>query len=170
MSDYDKPDTETTKEVDPVRAKQNANLKSFKSGDEWTGNRKGRPKGSRNRSSIVKDILESAALDNIRDKHREALGDGVASSAETIADQIVAAQVIKALDGDARALQELLDSAYGKNTDKVESKVSFNRMGSVKVVKKNTSIDGQVTEKALIFDIGDDPDDASQEEVEEEEL
>ena len=39
-------------------------LKPFKSGDEWNGNKDGRPKGSKNFSTIAKLLLEELDIQN----------------------------------------------------------------------------------------------------------
>jgi Family of unknown function (DUF5681) len=102
-------------------------LKPFKSGQEWNGNAEGRPKGSRNRSTIVREWLEAKATD----------GEG------QIADQLVRALIKKAAQGDVAAFKELMDSGFGKLTDKVENQHSFTAMGRV-----------MVGTKALEFDVG----------------
>lgn len=104
------------------------NLKPFKSGKDWKGNAKGRPKGARNRSTIVREMLEENATD----------GEG-----GQIADQLVRALVKKAIAGDVAAFKELFDSGYGKITDKVESNISYKQMGRI-------TIDGNPLE----FDVG----------------
>lgn len=66
-------------------------------------NPKGKPKGTRNRSTIVREIIE-AILD----------GD------QTVADSMTKAVVAKAMNGDVQAWDKLMDSAYGKVVDKSE--------------------------------------------------
>lgn len=89
------------------------NLTPWKKGQ--SGNVRGRPKGSRNRSTIVRELLEAKATD----------GDG------QIADQLTRALIQKAVEGDVRAFKELMDSAYGKVKDTVESNVTYTQMGHV---------------------------------------
>lgn len=92
---------------DAARAKRLANLRPrppWKPGE--SGNPTGRPRGARNRSTIVKEALESAAFDNGADG--------------TIADQLVWKQILKADDGDTTAFRELMDSGYGKIKETVE--------------------------------------------------
>lgn len=114
------------------------NLKPFKSGEEWTGNAKGRPKGSRNRSTIVRELLEVKATD----------GEG-----GQVADQLVRSLIKKAAAGDVAAFKELFDSGYGKNTDKVESNVRYTQMGRVTIGSGEEA-------KELIFDVGSPPNSA----------
>ena len=74
------------------------NLNPFKPGQ--SGNPNGRPKGSRNRSTIVKELLEAlhaSGLPNV--------------------EVATAAIVKKALDGDVVAWEKLMDSGYGKVKD-----------------------------------------------------
>lgn len=83
-----------------------ANLRPpWKKGE--SGNPEGRKEGSRNRATIVREWLECEATD----------GEG-----GTKADQITRAQIIKADAGDTIAFREIMDSAYGKNTEIQEIK------------------------------------------------
>ena len=61
----------------------------------------GRPKGSRNRSTIYRGHLEKLGKKG------------------QVVDDIVLAAIDKALTGDINALKELMDSGYGKNPDKL---------------------------------------------------
>lgn len=106
------------------------NLKPWAKGQ--SGNPAGKPKGVRNRSTIIREWLETKATD---DKG----GD--------IADQLVCALIVKAAEGDVMAFRELFDSGYGKNTDKVQSTVHYTQMGNV-----------MLGNNPLEFDIGSDPD------------
>ena len=76
------------------------NLTPVKPGQVLNPN--GRPKGSKNRSTIVREILEA-----IHDK------ESGKTNAEVMTYQIAA----KALDGDLNAYKELMDSGFGKNVD-----------------------------------------------------
>lgn len=68
-----------------------------------SGNPAGKPKGARNRSTIVREILEAVAEDG-----------------QMYVDKAVFAVMVKAMAGDVPALKELLDSGYGKVSDKTE--------------------------------------------------
>lgn len=82
------------------------NLKPWKPGE--SGNPNGRPKGIKNRSTIVREILELV---------HEATGQTYEyASTKAIAD--------KAATGDVTAWERLMDSAYGKVTDKQEVDLS----------------------------------------------
>ncbi len=109
------------------------NLKApWKKGE--SGNPKGRPKGSRNRSTIVRELLEAKATDG---------------ESGQVADQLTRALIKKAAEGDVRAFKELMDSAYGKVTDKVEGNMSYTKMGSVMLMEKDGFF------KGLGFNIGE---------------
>jgi metal-responsive CopG/Arc/MetJ family transcriptional regulator len=70
-------------------------------------NKNGRPKGSRNRSTIVREAIEAI----------------LEGTDQQVVDAMTSAIIRKASEGDVAAYRELLDSAYGKNTDKVEAEV-----------------------------------------------
>ena len=71
-----------------------------------SGNRNGRPKGAKNRSTILKKWLElPCELTN------PLTGEATAG---TIEDRIALALISKALREDVPAIKEIFDSAYGK--------------------------------------------------------
>lgn len=72
-----------------------------------SGNPDGRPLGSRNRSTIVREWLECDATDGF---------------GGTMADQLVRKQILKADNAATDAFKEIFDSAYGKNTEVQEIK------------------------------------------------
>ena len=76
----------------------------FKAGE--SGNPNGRPKGSRNRSSIVKQWLEV----------EQKIKNPITGKDELLEQQdiITLSLLKKARDGDVNAFKELMDSAYGK--------------------------------------------------------
>lgn len=76
----------------------------FKPGE--SGNPNGRPKGSRNRSSIVKQWLEV----------EQKIKNPITGKDELLEQQdiITLSLLKKARDGDVNAFKELMDSAYGK--------------------------------------------------------
>lgn len=67
-------------------------------------NPKGKAKGTRNRSTIVKEIIEAIMKDE----------------GKPVVDLMTDAVVRKAMLGDVTAWDKLMDSAYGKVTDKQE--------------------------------------------------
>jgi hypothetical protein len=72
-----------------------------------SGNRNGRPKGAKNRSTILKKWLElPCELTN------PLTGEATAG---TIEDRIALALISKALREDVPAIKEIFDSAYGKS-------------------------------------------------------
>jgi hypothetical protein len=105
-------DNDNTEEK-PRIGKNGNRLKVVKKGDP-TPNPNGRPKGSRNRSTIVREWLEAnLTRSNPLSGKREAM---------QVQDHMVLSIIQKALEQDVGAFKELMDSAYGKIADKVESK------------------------------------------------
>ena len=83
------------------------NLVSFKKGQ--SGNLNGRPKGTKNRTTLVRELLEMVStFDNPLTKQSEKL---------SYAEQIIIAQIAEARKGNVQAFKELMDSAYGKMKD-----------------------------------------------------
>lgn len=80
---------------------------------EPSRNPNGRPKGVRNRSTIVRYWLEA-----IKEAKNPITGQ---LEQLPIQDQIVLALIGKALKGDVAAFKELMDSGHGKITEKIES-------------------------------------------------
>ncbi len=77
-----------------------------------SGNPKGRPKGSKNRSSVARKWL---ALEQNKNNP-------ITDVKETLSqeDLMTLALIKKARDGDATAYQKLLDSAYGAPVQQIE--------------------------------------------------
>ena len=86
------------------------NLIRYKKGQ--SGNPKGRPKGSKNRSCVAKKWLSV----------EQDLKNPLTSEMETMSqeDLMTLALIKKARDGDSTAYQKLLDSAYGAPVQQVE--------------------------------------------------
>jgi len=83
------------------------NLVSFKKGQ--SGNPNGRPKGTKNRSTLVRELLEmESTFNNPLTEQSEKL---------SYAEQIIIAQIAEARKGNVQAFKELMDSAYGKIKD-----------------------------------------------------
>jgi hypothetical protein len=83
------------------------NLVSFKKGQ--SGNPNGRPKGSKNRSTLVRELLEMVStFDNPLTEQSEKF---------SYVEQIIIAQIAEARKGNVQAFKELMDSAYGKIKD-----------------------------------------------------
>ena len=78
-------------------------------------NPNGKPKGTRNRSTIVREWLEvTQKLKNPITGENEELSQ---------ADMITLALISKARKGDVAAFKELMDSGFGKNPDIINSSV-----------------------------------------------
>jgi Family of unknown function (DUF5681) len=90
----------------------NENLKPARKG-EPSRNPAGRPVGSRNRASVLRKWLDVAA--KIKNPETGQMEAG------TIEDRIALGILTKALKGDPAAFREIMDSVYGKNTEKVET-------------------------------------------------
>jgi len=86
------------------------NLIRYKKGQ--SGNPKGRPKGSKNRSCVAKKWLSV----------EQDLKNPLTSEMETMSqeDLMTLALIKKARDGDSTAYQKLLDSAYGAPVQQIE--------------------------------------------------
>ena len=86
------------------------NLIPYKKGQ--SGNPKGRPKGSKNRSTVAKRWLQV----------EQDLKNPLTSEIETMSqeDLMTLALIKKAREGDTQAYQKLLDSAYGAPVQQVE--------------------------------------------------
>ena len=72
----------------------------------------GRPKGSRNRSTILKKWLRTE-LDIVNPLTKE-------NYHGTVEDDVILALITQARKGDISAIREVLDTMYGKLTDKTE--------------------------------------------------
>lgn len=84
--------------------------KVFKEGE--SGNPSGRPKGSRNRSTIVREILE------LLEKQKNPITGKEESLTQ---EQIMTLAILsRARKGDVRAYQALMDSGYGQPKQQIE--------------------------------------------------
>ena len=86
------------------------NLKSYKPGQ--SGNPNGRPKGSRNRSTIARELLELT----------QKLKNPITGENETMSQEylMTLALIKKARDGDVAAYKALMDSGYGAPVQQIE--------------------------------------------------
>ncbi len=137
------------------------NLTPYVKGE--SGNPNGRPKGSRNRSTIIREILDAAAAESLKSKNGLDLG----VQPKTIFDQMVLAQVVKAVAvGDTAAFKELADGAFGKVTDKLQQTVQYKKMGRViaEPVVDPAKPDSAPKAFELTFDVGEDPANTTEEE------
>lgn len=106
----------------------NENLKSYKKGQ--SGNPKGRPKGSKNRSTIARYWL------NVEQQ----LKNPITSETETMSqeDLMTLAQIKKAREGDVSAYKALMDSTYGAPVQQVEQtqhNYDFSNLTQEEIVK-----------------------------------
>ena len=86
------------------------NLKSYKPGQ--SGNPNGRPKGSRNRSTIARELLELT----------QKLKNPITGENETMSQEylMTLALIKKAREGDVAAYKALMDSGYGAPVQQIE--------------------------------------------------
>jgi hypothetical protein len=90
------------------------NLKPFGKGNNANPN--GRPKGSKNRSTIVKELLEFASSQkNVLTGEQETL---------TQEQAITLAMLLKANKGDVNAYKALMDSCYGAPKQTTDTNLS----------------------------------------------
>ena len=85
------------------------NLTSYKKGQ--SGNPKGKPKGTLNRSTIAKKWLEVLSQEELEDGEVKWLSNE---------ESITLALIRKARNGDVNAYKALMDSAYGTAKDTVD--------------------------------------------------
>lgn len=88
-----------------------------------SGNPAGRRKGSLNRATIYRRLLEMAAIPSVMEEHRRILGDEIASSAVTVAEQIAAKDLIKALAGEEGAMARVFDNVEGKLAETLNTNI-----------------------------------------------
>lgn len=91
---------------------------------EPSRNPNGRPLGSRNRSTIVREWL--AVQQKVKNP--------ITGTIETLdqSDMIVLALISKARKGDVAAFKELMDSSFGKIKDVVDTNIIVNKPFSIK--------------------------------------
>lgn len=98
---------------------ENIDGKQWKKGQ--SGNPSGKPKGVKNRATIMRKFLETSV--NLTDKNKDALESlfpkvkGNKLKAEEL---IALAQLRKAITGDTNAYKAIMDSAYGMPKQQVE--------------------------------------------------
>lgn len=90
------------------------NLKPFKEGEAWTGNKEGRPPGTKNRSTIARKILEMRAIfpkakfDKLKEIYPEL------TENMTVEEVMTIIQIDNAVDkADDKSYRAIMDSAYG---------------------------------------------------------
>ena len=108
-------------------------LNSYKKGE--SGNSNGRPKGKRNRSTIVKEWL----------KANESTKNPITGVKESLSqeDIMTLALVNKARKGDVQAYKALMDSCYGSPTQSIDHTNDgdkFDGVGSVNLSINNKEI------------------------------
>tara|TARA_R110001606_G_scaffold316908_1_gene463673 strand:+ start:289 stop:627 length:339 start_codon:yes stop_codon:yes gene_type:complete len=93
----------------------NENLNPIKKGEIRNPN--GRPKGSKNRSTVVKELLETIL-------HKQNPIDEFDERKEFTAEEMIVAKHIRqAMEGDVQSAKLILDSAYGTPKQTVENTI-----------------------------------------------
>jgi len=86
-----------------------------------TPNPNGRPKGSRNKSTVVRELLSKIAdMEKFSPNNAaklKAMGIETKTDFESL---MTAAQLVKAIAGDSRAYEVLMDNGYGKSTQPID--------------------------------------------------
>jgi hypothetical protein len=82
-----------------------------------SGNPAGKPKGTRNRSTIVREWLEV----------QQSVKNPITGEQEVLEQQdiMTLALIKKAREGDVNAFRELMDSAHGKQTNQIEGSMQL---------------------------------------------
>jgi len=104
-------------------SKEDIKQHEFKKGE--SGNPNGRPKGSKNRSTIAKYWMEV-----IQDLKNPLTGDNEKMSQE---DLMTLALIKKARGGDVNAYKALMDSGYGAPVQQTESNININEFDISKI-------------------------------------
>lgn len=87
----------------------------FKPGQ--SGNPAGREKGSKNRATVLKELLNLKIEGKTLDGKEEKM---------TVESAVIGALVRKAMNGDVTAIKEIQDTVHGKMPDKLESESKVN--------------------------------------------
>lgn len=93
------------------------NIQPHKFKEGQSGNPTGRPKGTRNRSTIVREWLEV----------QQSVKNPITGEQEVLEQQdiMTLALIKKAREGDVNAFRELMDSAHGKQTNQIEGSMQL---------------------------------------------
>jgi hypothetical protein len=105
------------------------NIEQYKFQPGESGNPNGRPKGARNRSTLVREWLE------VKMKERNPIT-GETQELEQ-QDMMTLALIKKAREGDVQAYKELMDSAHGKIEQKTDITSKGQKIFEVKIVDDN---------------------------------
>jgi hypothetical protein len=107
--------TKKNSELTTMPNPENIQPHKFKEGQ--SGNPNGRPKGTRNRSTIVREWLEV----------QQSVKNPITGEQEVLEQQdiMTLALIKKAREGDVNAFRELMDSAHGKQTNQIEGSMQL---------------------------------------------
>lgn len=125
---------------EPAAAKPPYDPSKHLEANQWqpgqSGNPAGKKRGTLNRSTIYRKLLEASAINRMKADH-EKFFDGVEAELlpQTIAEQIAAVQMIKALTGDSGAAAEVMNNAYGNLAQKTEHSGDLSLTGILSAVR-----------------------------------
>lgn len=102
-------------EKDKLKHPGMANLKPFKKGDDPRRNKNGRPKGSKNWSMVVRDLLEDEEILDKISKNKPSYYEHL--PIKNAAHAIVIAMMIEALKGEKQAAEWLRKTGWGDKID-----------------------------------------------------
>jgi len=115
------------------------NLKPMKKGE--TRNPNGRPKGTKNRSTIIKKFLEARL-------NKGFTPEGIKEvQALTVEELLTLAVIKKAKSGDVAAYKELMDGAYGKIKDKVDLQANVEHTLDQKLDERSIEVLNKLVKK-----------------------
>ena len=108
------------------------NLRPFKKGE--SGNPKGRPKGSKNRATIVRELFDSiSVLDSFKFNELESRFPYIKNNM-SIEYLMTLIQVNKAIfDGDTKAYKVLMDSLYGTPIRQIDLEAQIKEHEEIKI-------------------------------------
>lgn len=89
-------------------------LTQFRPGDEWTGNRNGRPKGSLSLTTLLRRALQSKRI----------CGEPTPDD-RPVAEWLVEAMIRQAIRGNPGYMKEIMDRIDGKVVDPVKDEISL---------------------------------------------
>ncbi len=146
-------DTEIIKPDKPKGVGGNGNLIPVQKGEIRNPN--GKPKGTKNRQTVIRELLESHAFKKIAEQQAIELG---IDAPKTILEQVLISLSLKAIHGDVAASKELLDGNFGKMQENVKTEHTFTQMGRVSAQPVGQHIEqSKEKPKELTFDVGSEP-------------
>ena len=118
-------DSEETPQNSLISAKNNPvpNNRPFPKG--VSGNPLGRPKGIRNRSTVIKEFLEAKTTEK----------NPYTDENMTVLQKMTLSIIAKAMSGDVMAFNTIMDNCYGKLKDKIEVENTLDENNPLNLMK-----------------------------------